>query len=375
MPYCNNCGKKIAEGAEFCHSCGKKIDIKTATPESRSVSKRRYKPNQALNIGIIVLAVFIVLYFAIPKSTSADVYCGDGICQSSESCSTCSHDCGQCASQNTQPATNFCGDGKCSSSESCSTCSSDCGQCSAYCGDGTCQSSESCSTCSQDCGSCEIVVIQPTKQYGPNQIAGCEEGGISLNGIKADRDACYHFYAIRKNNYFYCEEISDISKKDKCYLIIGRDQKNTYICSLISATSNCEGEAQGASGMLNCRDTCYHDIAINTLTSSICEDVGTQNGKDACYWGVALASKNSNLCSKIVTSSGTISNEYCYYLIAVQANNINICSPINEAEHHDQCIMVIIRNLKLKDLTLCNQMTTDWKSSCQHEIETGNYVS
>lgn len=134
MAFCNNCGKKIAEGAEFCHSCGKKIDIRIATPEIRSVGKRdgnhTVNPNRALYIGLVVLAVFIVLYFAIPKSASADVYCGDGICQSSESCSTCSPDCGQCASQNTQPATNYCGDGKCSSSESCSTCSSDCGQCS-----------------------------------------------------------------------------------------------------------------------------------------------------------------------------------------------------------------------------------------------------
>ena len=69
-----------------------------------------------------------------------------------------------------------------------------------------------------------------------------------------------------------------------------------------------------------------------------------------------------------------MSNNFCYYSVAVQTNNINICSPILNAEQHDQCMMVIIRNLKLKDLSLCEQMTTKWKSSCQYEIETGNYV-
>ena len=243
-----------------------------------------------------------------------------------------------------------------------------------YCGDGTCQSNEGCSTCSKDCGKCESVVITPSKKYGPNQIECCEEEYISIGGTK-DRDLCYRYYAVQETNYLYCEQISDISKRDDCYYTVGRMDQNTYVCGLISTSSNCEGTAQGESGMLDCKDSCYHDIAVGTLNPSICQDIRTQNGKDACYWRVALNSKNSNLCSKIVTSSGTISNDFCYYSIAVQNNNINICSPINDAKQHDQCMMVVIRNLKLKDLSLCNQMTTDWKISCQHEIETGKYLS
>ena len=102
-------------------------------------------------------------------------YCGDRICQSSESCSTCSSDCGSCK---------YCGDKICQSSESCSTCSSDCGPCQ-YCGDGACQSNETCSSCSTDCGACtpkspvichyksdeEPIINQTTINLGNHQLA------------------------------------------------------------------------------------------------------------------------------------------------------------------------------------------------------------
>jgi hypothetical protein len=45
-----------------------------------------------------------------------------------------------------------CGDGSCNSYETCTTCPADCGSC--YCGDGSCNNGETCETCSSDCGSC-----------------------------------------------------------------------------------------------------------------------------------------------------------------------------------------------------------------------------
>lgn len=259
----------------------------------------------------------------------------------------------------------------CLSNEECSN-----DQCirKAYCGDGFCNSNENCSSCQQDCGACTSVVVDSSKKYGPNQIAGCEEGYIWI-GDTNDTDVCYRYYAVKESNYLYCEQISDLAKRDDCYYTVGSGTENSYVCGLISTSSGCEGKAQGSAGMLNCKDSCYHDIAVKKLIPSICDDITTQNGKDACYWRVALNSKNSNLCSKIINSVGTISNDFCYYSIAVQTNNINICSPISDAEQHDQCMMSIIRSLKLKDSTLCNQMTTNWKVSCESEIETGNYLN
>ena len=122
------------------------------------------------------------------SSTDMDeTNCGDSRCEGGETCSSCSQDCGTCAS---------CGDGTCSSGETClqdsccngqsyststqvccssqvytgNCCSnSDCTSpqvctnhiCMAQssCGDGSCNGSETCSSCPNDCGSC------PTGQY------------------------------------------------------------------------------------------------------------------------------------------------------------------------------------------------------------------
>jgi hypothetical protein len=47
-----------------------------------------------------------------------------------------------------------CGNGSCESGESCSSCSSDCGSCGPVCGNGSCESGEDCNSCSSDCGTC-----------------------------------------------------------------------------------------------------------------------------------------------------------------------------------------------------------------------------
>ena len=91
-------------------------------------------------------------------------YCGDGQCApGAEDCGTCLQDCpcwmdgtscnasgypGQCVA--------FCGNGVCGSDESCTSCSQDCGQCAPVvtCGDGTCNGQEDCNSCSNDCGGC-----------------------------------------------------------------------------------------------------------------------------------------------------------------------------------------------------------------------------
>ena len=129
-----------------------------------------------------------------------DSACGDGACDPTEACDTCSQDCGACA-----PG---CGNGVCNPNESCQSCPGDCGACPcahatctvgvpldescdpcvaqicavdsfccehqwdsicvsevasvcgtpcpATCGDGQCTAGEACDTCAQDCGACAV---------------------------------------------------------------------------------------------------------------------------------------------------------------------------------------------------------------------------
>ena len=173
-------------------------------------------------------------------------YCGNGICDGSESVSSCPGDCGSactsegqtysvhpaslqccagltvvsCASPSSSgtcqscvgasvctrcgngicgPGENYCncpsdcssgpipqpstcGNGICSGSESCASCPSDCGTCAGYCGDGTCSSRESCSSCSSDCGTCRTTI--PTIIYTCEQRGGecCDDGKGAIDG-------------------------------------------------------------------------------------------------------------------------------------------------------------------------------------------------
>ena len=94
--------------------------------------------------------------------------CGDGLCDASESCSSCSQDCGACP---------ICGDGWCDWTESCGTCAADCGAC-PVCGDGSCDWTESCDICASDCGACAVC--------GNGQC----ELGEDCNGCSSDCGAC-----------------------------------------------------------------------------------------------------------------------------------------------------------------------------------------
>ncbi|PIT85871.1 hypothetical protein COU36_00835, partial [Candidatus Micrarchaeota archaeon CG10_big_fil_rev_8_21_14_0_10_59_7] len=106
----------------------------------------------------------------------AQPVCGDRVCTTAagaENCASCPIDCGACArgtatpsAQATIPPLSYCGNGVCDASEGCGTCTQDCGCLGAElcgengvcypkeaCGDGRCTQLERASgTCCQDCG-------------------------------------------------------------------------------------------------------------------------------------------------------------------------------------------------------------------------------
>jgi hypothetical protein len=79
-----------------------------------------------------------------PVEASTPGSCGDGVCSPSESCTTCSVDCGVCST---------CGNGVCDPSETCGSCPRDCDVCPT-CGDGFCTGDETCESCAPDCHVC-----------------------------------------------------------------------------------------------------------------------------------------------------------------------------------------------------------------------------
>jgi hypothetical protein len=78
-------------------------------------------------------------------------------------------------------AGDVCGDAVCGGTESCSTCSADCGTCAPACGDAVCSTGESCGSCSADCGACQT--------------------GASDPGVKGPYASCYYTANLSRAQY------------------------------------------------------------------------------------------------------------------------------------------------------------------------------
>lgn len=99
--------------------------------------------------------------------------CGDGSCTGTETCSSCTSDCGACLTQ-------WCGDDICNAGETCGTCAADCGSCN-FCGNNSCDGGESCSNCPSDCGACDT---------GPSCGNGSCEAGEWCGNCPGDCGSC-----------------------------------------------------------------------------------------------------------------------------------------------------------------------------------------
>jgi len=108
-------------------------------------------------------------------------FCGDGNCDSHESCETCKEDCGACP-----PPPPFCGDKECGIDETCESCEQDCGECPPpphVCGDGKCDIDESCLVCKEDCGECPPPPPCPDAGIVLDSSTGNDLGAVEDAGV------------------------------------------------------------------------------------------------------------------------------------------------------------------------------------------------
>lgn len=104
-----------------------------------------------------------------PDAGSGSNSCGNGICEQSETSSSCSADCPSSA----------CGDGICEVDESPATCATDC---HPVCGDGVCDPGETMASCAGDCPAAGCTVGDPASCSGETVcIAGTCENAFGRN--------------------------------------------------------------------------------------------------------------------------------------------------------------------------------------------------
>jgi hypothetical protein len=141
-PVERKCSNSVMQICDYCSSQDLQ-DNPYCQPECQPVEECRNVPGDT----VVITECVDTVWQSCCTPGGAAGSCGDGVCSSAESCSSCTSDCGACVSQ-------WCGDGTCNNGESCGSCAADCGSCPAVCGDGSCGYGEGCDNCSADCGSC-----------------------------------------------------------------------------------------------------------------------------------------------------------------------------------------------------------------------------
>lgn len=147
-------------------------------------------------------------------------HCGDGICDTNETCTSCPYDCSKTCVSNivplaycygcqsisdaycyvyeigscsAPPPMEQCGDGVCNGNEDCYTCNLDCGSCAIsapiweYCGDFVCNNGETCQTCPNDCGQCDSASpsASPVEMVG-NDTLFADDSYLASNNANTE---------------------------------------------------------------------------------------------------------------------------------------------------------------------------------------------
>lgn len=257
-------------------------------------------------------------------------YCGDKICQSNESSTSCSGDCGSgttascsttyandytngsktCSSRNcpsgcnyntngcpsscTPTSAGYCGDGKCNNTETSAYCPIDCGS-TGYCGDKICAGSETASACPIDCGtgtsgSCTASIYSGNttvmgscdwtycKSGCTWNSAGCASGCQTSASVTCPSTSYNQGAGSYSCNYTTCPNGCTYSGScpSGCYTSSASSCNANGICDSGESMATCPAECGGAT-----TTTCPSTTANGNTTSMACNYTNCPNG---CTW-------------------------------------------------------------------------------------------
>ncbi len=87
-----------------------------------------------------------------------------------------------------------------------------------------------------------------------------------------------------KNETDVCVNITDLNKKNDCYVNLAVSKGDPLICNPL---------------LLEVHDRCYKELAVSQKNILLCDRIGNVNAKDDCYVIFALFEGDSLICGKI----------------------------------------------------------------------------
>ena len=78
MRYCQNCGQKIDEGADFCSRCGARVNLKGPRKQNNNKSGKALPPLLPVLLGFIALIAALFIVFVVYDPTFGPKRKGEG---------------------------------------------------------------------------------------------------------------------------------------------------------------------------------------------------------------------------------------------------------------------------------------------------------
>ena len=183
-----------------------------------------------------------------------------------------------------------------------------------------------------------IILFSCCMSKQSDLITICEE-----NSDTSDMDRCYMDAALMHVTTGPCDKIRVNDTMNICYVKVAKYSGNYRICNEIQDEGYqfyCLAWVKGDSSfcedpkIMGGKDLCYYWIARTMSNISLCDKINDTGEKDACYVEVASEERNSTICDKVIMLS---KKDECYRTVAIQSRNPALCSKIKDEDLQDLC--------------------------------------
>ena len=105
-----------------------------------------------------------------------------------------------------------------------------------------------------------------------------------------ERIECYATLATDEDDPSVCGQSSHEGVKYQCYAILAERRGSKELCNEIPSRS---------SDHKKLRDVCISDVAAQTLSPLLCEEIQTVGLRDSCYAKIGQQTNDTTLCQRI----------------------------------------------------------------------------